>query len=85
MLIDCQLTPAVGFESNLVEPQTRRIATAAIAPEKRIGTYLLTGLQFDGDTMRIAGDRFVVFVMANFYSVITQVIAQRIGDFIIKE
>ncbi|MNF54779.1 hypothetical protein D3C84_362190 [compost metagenome] len=85
MLVDLDLPAAVDLDADVFQAQLVGVAGTTVTPEQGIGLDLLARLEMQNHPVIHTFDALVLFVVADQYVAVTQVIAERIGNFRIQE
>src|SRR5690606_24132075 len=85
LLVDLQLTTRVGGDANGLQVEPIRVAGAAIRPEYDIALDALTRLQVGNDVIIVILEVVQLLVVAAAHAEVAQVVAKRIGDFIVEK
>jgi hypothetical protein len=61
------------------------IAGAAVGPQQDVGLDLLAAFERQDDAVGLALDRSYFLVVADQRALLAQVVAERVGDFVVEE
>ena len=85
LIIDRQLTTAIGLQTDVLEAEAVGVAGAPIGPQEGVRTQLLAGLEVHDHTGLIALDALVFLIVAHQHAVVAQVVGQRVGNLVVQE
>ena len=85
LIIDGQLTAAVGLQADILETKAVGVAGTTVGPQEGVSTQLLAGLEVHDHAGLVALDAIVFLVVTHQHAVVAQVVGQRVGNLVIQE